>query len=109
MCKTQESAIRDFKVDKYTFAVFEMVANERCLQDKKWGIQNHPYEKWVGILGEEYGEYCQAVNETIFDNGLEARAKGGRMNMIAELVQVAAVAFAAVECMIREAEAEGRE
>ena len=26
---------------------------------------------------EEYGEFCEAVNETVFDNGNEARKKGG--------------------------------
>lgn len=101
-----ETGKRTFKVSKHMGAVFEMVAHERMLQDQKWGIQNHPPEKWVGILGEEYGEYCQAVNETIFDNGAEAKKKGGRENMIGELVQVAAVAFAAIECLIREAVAE---
>jgi len=41
--------------------------------------------------------------------GLFPVEEGGRINMISELVQVAAVAFAAIECQLREAEAEGRE
>jgi hypothetical protein len=82
-------------------AALTLVDNERNRQDAKWGEQNHRPERWVGILGEEYGEYCQAVNETIFDNGPEEREKGGTDNMIKELSHVAAVAVGAIECLLR--------
>lgn len=72
------------------------VINERAKQDEKWGEQNHYPPLWVGILGEEYGELCQAVNETVFDNGTD---KGGYENMRKEAVQVAAVALAFIECL----------
>ena len=74
---------------------------ERNRQDAKRGEQNHPPQFWTGILGEEYGEYCQAVNETVFDNGAEAKLKGGAANMITEFTHVAAVAVGAIECLLR--------
>lgn len=77
------------------------VIDERKRQDAKWGEQNHEPQFWMGILGEEFGELCQAVNETVFNNGPEERAKGGYANMRAEAVQVAAVAVAFVEMLDR--------
>lgn len=77
------------------------VIDERKRQDEKWGIQDHDPTVWVGILGEEFGEFCQAVNETWFDNGPEAKQKGGYENMRAEAVQIAAVAVQIVECLDR--------
>lgn len=77
------------------------VIKERKRQDAKWGEQNHDTNVWLGILGEEFGELCQAVNETWFDNGPEERRKGGYENIRAEAVQVAAVAVALVECLDR--------
>jgi len=77
------------------------VVKERARQDAKWGEQNHDPVFWLGILGEEFGELCQAINETVFDNGPEERKKGGYANMRAEAVQVAAVAVAFVEMLDR--------
>ena len=82
-------------------AALQLVDDERNRQDAKWGEQNHEPEIWVGILGEEYGEYCEAVNETVFNNGPEERRKGGTGNMIKELTHVAAVAVGAIECLMR--------
>jgi hypothetical protein len=84
--------------------VFSLIESERDKQDEKWGIQNHEPQYWTGILGEEFGEYCQAVTETVFDNSVidaEDAVKGGTQNIIKELVQVAAVAVAAIECLLR--------
>jgi len=69
--------------------VIGMVVDERKRQDDKWGEQNHNPERWLAILGEEVGEACKAV--------LEGDAEGYRK----ELVQVAAVAVAAVENLDR--------
>lgn len=52
--------------NKIMAEVLEMIKAERNWQDKKWGKQNHELPIWVGILGEEYGEFCEAVNETVF-------------------------------------------
>lgn len=87
-------------IDTKTEAL-SLVDQERNRQEKKWGQQNHAPQYWVGILGEEYGEYCQAVNETVFDNGATERKKGGMDNMIKELTHVAAVAVAAIESLLR--------
>lgn len=81
--------------------VIRSVIAERQRQDAKWGKQNHDPVYWLGILGEEFGELCQAINETVFDNGPTERAKGGYVNMRAEAVQIAAVAVAFVEMLDR--------
>jgi NTP pyrophosphatase (non-canonical NTP hydrolase) len=77
------------------------VINERTRQDIKWGEQNHEPMAWMGILGEEFGELCEAVNETHFNNGPVEREKGGYENMRAEAVQVAAVAVSFIEALDR--------
>lgn len=61
------------------------VRGERNLQDDKWGVQIHSGHTWCSILGEEFGEFCQAVND---ENYFEAEK---------ELIQIAAVACAAWE------------
>jgi hypothetical protein len=50
----------------------------------------------MAILGEEYGELCEAVNETCYRNAKRPE-RGGRENIIKEAVHVAAVAVAIVE------------
>ena len=67
------------------------VINERKKQDEKWGEQNHHPYKWLSILGEEVGEANKAALE------------GSLLRYREELVQVAAVAIAAIECLEREA------
>lgn len=61
------------------------VEAERIKQDSKWGEQNHEPFKWVAILGEEFGEVAKATLENDPHNYRE------------ELIQVAAVAVAAIE------------
>ena len=90
-------------------AALQLVDKERDRQDGKWGEQNHLHQFWTGILGEEYGEYCQAVNETVFNNGEAARQKGGYDNMMKELSHVAAVAVGAMESLMRAKAQEGGE
>ena len=79
---------------------FGLIEDERNRQDAKWGEQNHPPEKWTSILGEEFGEYCQAVNETVINNA-DKKHLGGYDNMMTELTHVAAVAVGAMECLMR--------
>jgi NTP pyrophosphatase (non-canonical NTP hydrolase) len=77
-----------------TAAVLSMVANERARQDAKWGEQKHAPQIWLAILMEEMGE----VAKEVADPGTDARA----FNPYAyreEMVQVAAVAVAAVEAL----------
>lgn len=86
-------------MDKRTQALV-LIDNERNRQIDKWGDQsgNGPFE-WVSILGEEYGELCQAVNETCFMNPTHPE-RGGREQMLKEAVQVAAVAAAIIETLL---------
>lgn len=82
-------------------AVINALLEERARQDFKWGEQNHYPTIWLGILGEEFGELCQAVNGTIFDNGTDL---GGYENIRKEAIQVAAVAVGFLECLERNKE-----
>lgn len=71
-------------------SILHDVAKERKRQLGKWGVQDHERPFWMVILGEEYGEVCRAVFE------------GENSNYREELIQVAAVAVAAVEAYDRE-------
>ena len=68
------------------------IMEERARQDAKWGVQNHPNLYWLGILMEEVGEAAKALIE-------------GKIDLLyGELVQVAAVGLAWLECMKRRKE-----
>ncbi len=71
------------------------IMEERARQDAQWGEQNHTPEWWLVILGEEYGEACEGAlhAHTGFDPGWSRYRK--------EMVHVAAVALAALECYER--------
>jgi len=70
------------------------IQRERERQDAKWGEQNHDPFLWTAILGEEFGEACQAALQPRF---------GGKTldDYRKELIEVAAVAVQAVECLDR--------
>lgn len=70
------------------------VAAECDRQDAKWGEQNHLDPTWAAILGEEFGEACQALLHDEFGG----RAAG---TLRAELIQIAAVAVQWVEAIDR--------
>jgi hypothetical protein len=78
--------------DKLGSIVLDLVAYERDRQDAKWGEQNHHHAYWMTILGEEFGEACKAALEKDIENLKD------------ELIQVAAVAVAAVENIFRDQE-----
>lgn len=69
--------------------IMRAVHNERDRQEELWGEQDHHPERWLSILGEEFGEVCKAVGE---NEPEEYRT---------ELIQVAAVAVSMVECYDR--------
>ena len=67
-------------------SVLYEVQNERAKQDHKWGPQHHvANERWGLILGEEFGEACEAA---LMEVDTELRK---------ELIQVAAVAVNWIE------------
>lgn len=81
--------------DPQRSSVLAEVAEERFFQDQKWGLQNHHPAGWYAVLGEEYGEVGEALCEQAFlspQDWSEYRK---------ELIQVAAVAVAAVEALDR--------
>lgn len=92
----------DVLYDNVTLSVaLEMVRDERHRQIARWGEQNHAIDRWVMILGEEFGGLCEAACETIFDNGPEKRARGGYDNLLTEACQCAAVATQIIEYLMR--------
>ncbi len=76
--------------------VLAEVSEERERQDAKWGQQNHRLPMWIAILVEEVGEAAQV---SLSDQHGESLADQDKARE--ELVQVAAVAVAAVECLDR--------
>jgi NTP pyrophosphatase (non-canonical NTP hydrolase) len=76
-----------------TRAIMDVLA-ERVRQDKKWGEQNNDPFTYLAVLGEEFGEVCQAALHLRF---------GGHAadDLRMEAVHVAAVALAIVECLDR--------
>ena len=73
---------------------FRDIVEERRNQDKKWGEQNHDDYIWHAILTEEIGEVSQAILHDRFGGAAAGTVR-------TELVQVAAVALAWIECIDR--------
>lgn len=82
-------------MDVWEQEAYQLVQKERERQQQKWGEQNHTPEWWLAILGEEYGETCQAAVEWNF-------GRGGISAYLEELVQTAAVAVQAIACAKRQ-------
>ena len=70
--------------------VFEDIRTERERQDTLWGVDRElPPRTWLTILMEEVGEVAKATLDKDYEGYRE------------ELIQVAAVAVAALENLIR--------
>ena len=69
---------------------------ERKRQDDKWGVQDHDDPLWLAILTEEVGEAAQCICRAN-----DGDAPAGDIDK--EIVQVAAVALAWLECRKRAA------
>ena len=69
--------------------IVALILSERNKQDIKWGEQNHNIYKWLAILGEEVGEVNKAALEDKYDE------------VLAELIQIAAVSVAMIESLDR--------
>ena len=79
-----------------TWLALEAVRDERESQDAKWGEQNHSPIEWLSVLVEEVGEAAQRANEIRWRDNPESRQAYHD-----EMIQVAAVAVAAVEAFNR--------
>lgn len=81
----------------FLISAIDKTVTERRHQIEKWGADtdNSPFE-WMSILGEEFGELCEAINETFFRNPTHPEL-GGYEKIIKEASQVAAVAVAIIE------------
>ena len=86
---------------RITTDVLADVAEERQKQDEKWGRQDHDPFGWLAILGEEYGEVCKDALGLYFGKQTGLNKERQIKNYRAELIQVAAVAVAMVECLDR--------
>ncbi len=84
------------------FKVLSMISYERDRQLTKWGLQSHVDPIWNSILGEEVGEVSRALCESFHRVGFYKEDDPVLLDeLTAELVQVAAVATAWVECILR--------
>lgn len=78
------------------------VLAERIRQDVKWGEQNQDPTVWLAILTEEVGEVAKEIAD---GRAPCSPTSAGGINLgqyREELVQVAAVAVAAIECLDRD-------
>ena len=78
-------------------SVLAEVRQERALQDRRWGEQNHSPAQYLAILAEEFGEAAKEAVEAEF----EKPWGDPRARLREELVQTAAVAVAFIECLDR--------
>ena len=74
--------------------ILDDIETERSRQITLWGIQDHSPERWLAILGEEFGEVSKEVAEGIYKEFNWERFR-------TELIQTAAVSAAAVETIDR--------
>ncbi len=89
--------------------VINEVRAERQRQTEKWGVQDWTPFVWLAILGEEVGEANKAAVETLeFKETIDGHT-GVPSYIFAmwpeyrtELIQVAAVAIQAAECLDRQ-------
>lgn len=83
------------------------ILNERERQDAIWGQQDHPAHIWLTILGEEYGELCEASLQYELPHlhnpsgEYDLPPEQLRAALRREAVQVAAVAVAMIEALDR--------
>lgn len=75
---------------------------ERMAQNDRWGEQNHSPMEWMAILTEEVGEAMREALEHHWNGEHYFHDRGAVLERYrAELIQVAAVAVAALESLDR--------
>lgn len=86
-------------------AIFDQIHAERERQDLKFGEQNHIPIEWCAILGEEVGEVNKEALEHHFNffkiERDETKLSEAMVRYREELIQVASVAVAMIECLDR--------
>lgn len=86
-----------------TQSALYLVVEERKRQFELYGDQSgRSFYEFLAILGEEYGELCEAVSETFM--GGRHPERGGLDNILKEAVHVAAVAVQFIEVIHRRAD-----
>lgn len=75
-------------------AILDEVRMERVRQLTKWGYQSHNLQAWMSFLMEEVGEAAKEANELTFGGD----SRKGHERFRTELIQVAALAIAIVQC-----------
>lgn len=103
---TEQGKLQAIAVERFR-RVLSDIATERSKQDAKWGQQDHTPPDWMMILQEEVGEFARAHMEVLYDAGpaskegeapWRAEMDRKRRHIREELVQVAAVTVAMIEC-----------
>lgn len=89
------------KIEETMSVVNMNVFEERLRQNDKWGLQRHPIGVWLAILGEEFGEVCQASQSYL---NLVSSKETDADDLYMELIHVAAVASAIAEQVLEERE-----
>ncbi len=95
------SAYEDVTAERGPMSAWEDVAAERARQDEQWGPQNHAPVLWMAVIAEEVGEAAQQAVKARFTLGDDNDEMRHLWEYRAELVQVAAVAIAAIEAWDR--------
>lgn len=94
--------------DRLMGAVIEDVMAERWRQFEKWGDQAHGMPVWLAIIGEEFGELCEAMlrartwnqpREAIGKEGGMAELQRALADTREEALQLAASAVALIEAI----------
>lgn len=67
--------------------VSDDILEERTRQNDLWGVQYKDMRDWLPILGEEYGEVCQAIQA---NQGWSKKTDA--QDLYKELIQLSAVA-----------------
>ena len=75
------------------FNAMQDISDERIRQINKWGPQYHDDPTWMLILSEEVGEVAKSIIDRIHSGNADI------VETRKEIVQVAAVAVAWLECL----------
>jgi hypothetical protein len=100
-----------------TSSILREIAEERIRQDAKWGEQNHPirpdgWDEPLILMAQNARENCEISfsenkgtwYDILYEEFTEVFAESDPDKQRAELIQVAAVAVAMIECIDRRKE-----